>query len=344
MRPITRRAFVAGTAALPFAAPTTIRAQGKRDLVRLALNFQADGGNAAFYYGLEKGYYRDLGIDIRIDPSSGSGEAITRVASGLHDFGIADIATLIEFASRQPDVAPVAVFILHDRSASAIISAVTEKILTPKDLVGKTLSAGLTDAPVRLLPAFLRLTGLSESDMQIKRVSPQLRDSMTLTKQANAIVGYDYTTFFNLKSKGMRIEDVHFLYFADYGLNVYGNSILASQAMLREKPDVVRRFVAASTRSWRETLADPKVAVDALTKHTSLVDKPIEIARIEFLAAHEIVTPRTRENGIGFCDTSQLADNLKAVAEGFALTIVPTAAHIWNGSFLPPIGDRLPLS
>ena len=342
MRSITRRAALAGATALPFIARA--KAQTKLEPVRLALNFQSDGGNAAFYYGLEKGYYRDLGLDLHIDPSSGSGEAITRVASGLHDFGIGDLATLIEFASRQPDVAPTAVFIIHDRSASAIISPAAAKIEKPKDLVGKTLAAGLTDGAIKLFPAFLRLAGLSESDMQVKRVAPQLRDSMTLTKQADAIIGYDYTTFFNLKSKGVKLEDTRFLYYADYGLNVYGNSILSSQAMLRNKPDVVRKFVAASTRAWRETVANPGAAVDALTKHATLVERPTEIDRIKFLAAHEIVTPRTREQGLGSCDPTQLADNLKVVAEGFALAKVPTAAEIWNGSFLPPIADRLPLS
>ena len=340
---LTRRAALAGSAALVAGAARPARAEGKRDAVRLALNFQADGGNAAFYYALEKGYFRDQNLDVQIDPSTGSGEAITRVASGLHDFGVGDIATLIEFAAREPDVAPTAVFVIHDRSASAIMSAKPLGIVKPADLRGKILSAGLTDAPVKLLPAFLRLSGLDESEMQIKRVAPQLRDAMTLTKQADAIVGYDYTTFFNLKSKGVRIEEVNFLYFADYGLNVYGNSILASRALLRSKPDVVRRFVAAATRGWREAVADPSAAIDALTKHTSLVDRPTEAERLTFLAAHEIVTPRTREQGLGACDPAQLAANLKAVAEGFALTNVPAPERIWNGSFLPPIGDRLPL-
>ncbi|MGZ3323015.1 MAG: ABC transporter substrate-binding protein, partial [Xanthobacteraceae bacterium] len=78
--------------------------------VGVALNFAADGGAAGFYHALERGYFRDLGLDVAIEPSKGSADAITRTASQASDIGVGDISTLVEFASRRPEIAPRAVF------------------------------------------------------------------------------------------------------------------------------------------------------------------------------------------------------------------------------------------
>src|SRR5258707_12206606 len=90
--------------------------------VSVVLNFAADGGAAGFYHALERGYFRELGLDVRLEPSKGSADAITRTASQASDLGVGDISTLVEFASRRPEIAPKAEFILHNRSPQAGIS------------------------------------------------------------------------------------------------------------------------------------------------------------------------------------------------------------------------------
>ena len=86
--------------------------------VSVVLNFAADGGAAGFYHALERGYFRELGLDVTIEPSKGSADAITRTASQASDIGIGDISTLVEFASRRSEIAPKAVFILHNQLAA----------------------------------------------------------------------------------------------------------------------------------------------------------------------------------------------------------------------------------
>ena len=94
-------------------APTRINA---------VLNFAADGGAAGFYHALERGYFRELGLDVTIEPSKGSADAITRTASQSADIGVGDISTLVEFASRRPEIAPKALFILHNRSPQSVVA------------------------------------------------------------------------------------------------------------------------------------------------------------------------------------------------------------------------------
>ena len=311
--------------------------------VSVVLNFAADGGSAGFYHALERGYFRELGLDVAIEPSKGSADAITRTASRASDIGIGDISTLIEFASRRPEIAPKAVFILHNRSPQAVIALKSSGIAKLSDLHGRILGQGPADAPSRMFSAVANIAGLDTSRIEIRQFSPQLRDTMLLTKQVDAVTGFDSTVLFKLKANGVAIEDAMVIYYADNGLDVYGNAFLANPAFLQARPDAVKAFVRAATRGWRDAIADPKAAMISLGRHNSLANLDIEAERMAWLGSHQIVTPATLKDGIGAYDRERLAQNIAQVGTAFGLTRIPELAEIYDDRFLPPREERIPL-
>ena len=311
--------------------------------VSVVLNFAADGGSAGFYHALERGYFRELGLDVAIEPSKGSADAITRTASRASDIGIGDISTLIEFASRRPEIAPKAVFILHNRSPQAVIALKSSGIAKLSDLHGRILGQGPADAPSRMFSAVANIAGLDTSRIEIRQFSPQLRDTMLLTKQVDAVTGFDSTVLFNLKANGVAIEDAMVIYYADNGLDVYGNAFLANPAFLQARPDAVKAFVRAATRGWRDAIADPKAAMISLGRHNTLANLDIEAERMAWLGSHQIVTPTTRKDGIGAYDRDRLAGNIAQVGKAFGLTRIPELTEIYDDRFLPPREQRMPL-
>jgi NitT/TauT family transport system substrate-binding protein len=311
--------------------------------VNLVLNFAADGGAAGFYHALERGYFRELGLDMSIEPSKGSADAITRTASQASDLGVGDISTLVEFASRRPEIAPKALFLLHNRSPQAVISLKSSGITKLSDLHGRILGQGPADAPSRMFPALANIAGLDMRRIELRQFSPQLRDTMLITKQVDAVTGFDSTVLFNLKANGIPIEDVTIIYYADNGLDVYGNAILANPAFLQAKPDAVRAFVRAAARGWRDAIADPQAAMVSLGKHNTLARLDIEAQRLAWLGSHQIVTPVTRADGIGAYDRERLARNIAQVAKAFGLARTPELADIYDDRFLPPRDERMPL-
>lgn len=336
----TRRTLL--TALPVLAAPRVLRAQ---DLtrVRLVLNFSVDGSTAPFHYARERGYFRDSGLDVQIDPSGGSGDAISRVASGTYQFGVGDLSTLTEFAARQPDAAPRAVLVLQNRSPQCVVSFRSAGIATPKDLEGKVIGNGAADAASRMFPAFLRLNNVDESKVQRRQVTAQLRDQMLMTRQVAGITGFDYTTWFNIRPNGARLENVSFLYYADHGLDSYGNSILAGQPILRDNPDAVRRFLLAASRGWREAVADPAGPAAVIRAQSSLIDAGLEAERLGWLAERQILTTATRARGIGDVEPARLAATITNTATGFGLTRTPAPDEVYDGRFLPQRDMRMPL-
>jgi NitT/TauT family transport system substrate-binding protein len=324
------------------ATTTPASAQGLTK-VGVVLNFAADGGAAGFYHALERGYFRELGLDVSIEPSKGSADAITRAASQSSDIGIGDISTLVEFASRRPEIAPKAVFILHNRSPQAVIALKSSAIAKLGDLQGRILGQGPADAASRMFPAVANIAGLDLSRIEIRQFSPQLRDTMLLTRQVDAVTGFDSTVLFNLKANGVAVDDATVIYYADNGLDVYGNAVLVNPAFLQAKPDAVKAFVRAAARGWRDAIADPKAAMESLGKHNNLAKLDIEGERLAWLGSHQIVTPTTRKEGIGAYDRDRLAQNIAQVGKAFGLTRIPEVAEIYDDRFLPPREERMPI-
>jgi NitT/TauT family transport system substrate-binding protein len=311
--------------------------------VNLVLNFAADGGSAGFYHALERGYFRDVGLDVAIEPSKGSADAITRTASQASDIGVGDISTLVEFASRRPEIAPKAVFILHNRSPQAVIALKSRGIVKLADLHGRVLGQGPADAPSRMFPALAKIAGLDLARIEIRQFSPQLRDTMLLTQQVDAVTGFDSTVVLNLKANGVPVDEVTVIYYADNGLDVYGNAFLVNPAFLQSSPDAVKAFVRAAVRGWREAIADPMAAVESLVRHNNLAKPEIEAQRLVWLASHQIVTPETQKHGIGTYDRDRLAQNIELVAGAFGLTRLPGVDEIYDDRFLPSREERMPI-
>jgi NitT/TauT family transport system substrate-binding protein len=311
----------------------TVELHGILDIIRY-------GGNAPLQDAVDKGYMAANGISLSWDTSKGSQDTISRMASGNYDVGFADMGTLIEFASGNPAKTPRAVFIILDRSPQVILSLKKSPLHTPADLVGTTLVSAATDGASKMFPAFMKANGLSESQVKRNIVDIRLRDPMLARGGADGIIGYDYTSVFNLKGLGTPPEDLSLLYYADNGLNLYGQALLVSQPLLASNPEAVKGFVLAVAHAWRDSIVDPGPAIRAVAALDSTNRVDLETERLKWLNDHEVVTENTRKNGIGSYDPARLQKNIDIVTEGLALARKPALAEIYDDRFVPPLAAR----
>jgi NitT/TauT family transport system substrate-binding protein len=278
-------------------------------------------------------------LAVRIDPSSGSGDAINRLASGAYDIGYADVSTLIEFAAKNPTSAPKIVLFIQDRTPSTILYRKQKGISKPKDLEGHSLGSGAADAGARMFPTFARLNNIDVGKVDRKLVDFRLRDSMFAQGNFDAIIAYA-DSMLNVRTLGLDISEVGRLDYADWGLNFYGNAMIASRQIIDSNPEAVRGAVQAVAKAWRDAARDQKPIIDALLKRNNLAKREVDLERLEFIIKNQVVSPFTRANGIGAVDQKKLDDNLRLVGEGFNLASVPSRADIFDNRFLPPEGAR----
>ena len=338
---LERRALVALTAFAAFAGLMgTAAAQPALTEVKVTLNAPFDGSNAAFFLAQEKGYFAAEGITANMDPSGGSGEVATRIGGGAYDFGFGDINVLLEFNAKNPGSAGKAVYVLYYRSPLSIASFAKAGINKPADLVGKKLGGSLSDGAYKLFPVYAGLTGVKPDSVKWEYGDLRLREAMLLKGDVEAILGFDSTMYFSLVRQGIKPADIKFLYYSDAGMDLYGNGIIASKKMLETKPALVKGFVAASAKGWRDTLANPAAAIAALKKQAPLVDEKLELEKLQWLIKNQITTPESTADGVGGVRAARLDKSVAVLSKAFDLPGKPISADVFTNAYLPPLVSR----
>ncbi|TGS35720.1 ABC transporter substrate-binding protein, partial [Mesorhizobium sp. M1D.F.Ca.ET.184.01.1.1] len=77
---------------------------------RVELGWKTQGSDAPFLLALQKGYFKDEGLNVTIDQGEGSAATVTRIMSGVYDAGFGDINAIIQNAATRPNDVPVMVY------------------------------------------------------------------------------------------------------------------------------------------------------------------------------------------------------------------------------------------
>src|SRR5476651_2668378 len=264
--------------------------------IRFSLDFRFEGPSAPFLLPLDKGYYRAEGLNVTFDIAAGSLEPINRVASGTYDMGFGDINSLIKFRDANPSTPIKAVFMVYNRPPFSIIGRKSRGITKPKDLEGKKLGAPTPDGAYAQWPIFVQANGIDASKVTIENVSFPVREPMLAAGQLDAITGFSFSSFINLKDKGVQVEDIVVLLMADYGVDLYGNAIIVNPKFAAEHPDAVKGFLRAFVKGLKETVKQPSTAVDSVLKRNDAAKKPVELERLSMAIRDNIVTSEVKAN------------------------------------------------
>jgi NitT/TauT family transport system substrate-binding protein len=231
------------------------------DQVSLRLNWYLGGLHTPFYLGKERGYYKDEGIDLTINEGRGSANTVQVTAAGSDTFGLADSSSLMLLAAKG---APVkAVMSLLNTSGFGVISLEENGIKTAKDLEGKRLAITAGDALTQLFPAVAKYNKLDMSKIKLVQVDPAGKVVSLLEHRVDALLGGLDDQYFLVKAKGFHPAA---LAFSQNGANTIGMVILTQDSTIKDKADMVHRFVKATIRSWDAAKKDPDAAVAAALK------------------------------------------------------------------------------
>lgn len=335
---INRRSFLNRTAQLTaiaaLSSPAISFAQSNA-VVPFSLDFRVYGGNSPFTLAAASGLFADVGVDARVDGSSGSADCISRIATGSHQFGFADIQTLVEFTMRNPDAAPKLIMPILDHSPASIMTIGGQKPTALADLKGKRIGVAANSAATKIMPIVLQLNNIAQDEIEFISVDVRIRDSMLLQGQLDGVVGYDYTSIFNFVDNGVERDSINTLYFDEFGFDFPGNALIASQQMIKDKPDLCSAIALASARAWRATNNDPAAAIRATVAREPLLKADVEEQRIRFILDQHVRTESVQKNGIGYLDPARMSKGLSLMAEGLGWAETPTLEDFYNNSFLP---------
>ncbi|WP_029877250.1 ABC transporter substrate-binding protein [Xanthobacter sp. 126] len=308
--------------------------------VKFALDWKFEGPSAPYFVALDKGYYKAEGLNVTIDSGPGSVAGIARVAAGTYPIGFFDINSLMKFRDQNPDKKVVAVQMVYDEPPFAIVSLKKTGITKPKDLEGKILGAPAPDGAFAQWKAFVKENGIDAEKVKIENIGFPVREPMLADGKVDAITGFSFSSFFNLRQKGVPADDIAVMLMSKHGLVLYGNAIMVNPDFAKARPEVVKGFVKATIKGIIDTAKDPKSAIKSVMKRNETADEAIELARLEMALKDNIVTDWVKANGTGDVDPARLAKSIDQVGITYEFKAKPTAADIFTSEYLPPASER----
>ena len=232
------------------------------DDVRVRLNWMYYGSHAGFAYGKDKGYYKAEGINLDIRSGNGSGSAHRLVANGDSTFDYGSCASMVNLAAKGAPL--ISVGVIDAMGTDAIIVRPDAGVKTIQDLKGKSILTTANAGVNTFFPLVLKNAGLAEGDVKVTNVAESALVSSYLQGAGGAvgILGGIDDKPAEIKTNGGK-DPVTFVY-SDFGVNQVGYCIATTLDTVKNKPDLVKRFMRATIKSYKETEANPDAAIASM--------------------------------------------------------------------------------
>ncbi|MBX9812437.1 MAG: ABC transporter substrate-binding protein [Burkholderiales bacterium] len=229
------------------------------DAVTVRLKWFHQAQFAGFYVAKEKGFYKEAGLDVALQPGGPDFPAIQMISGGNEQFGVTGADQILVARSREVPV--VALAVLYRKSPFVLFSLKNSGIDAPEKFAGKRIGVKLGGNEELIYRAVLKKAG---STGPINEVPVKFDMTPLLTGQVDVWPGYVINEVLTAREKGF---DVNVIWPSKYGINLYADTLFTTEKMLREKPELVQRFVAATLKGWNYAVANPEEAAKLTLKY-----------------------------------------------------------------------------
>ena len=244
------------------------------DSVTVRLKWFNQAQFAGFYVAQDKGFYKSSGLNVNIQPGGPDFPAIQMVAGGNEQFGVTGADQIL--IARSKGVPVVALAVIYRRNPFVLFSLAKSGIKTPADYVGKTVGVKIGGNEELIYRAVLAKAGIDKSTLT--EIPVKFDITPLLTGAIDVWPGYLINEVLAAKEKGF---DVNVVYPSDYGIDLYADTLFTTEQMLKQKPDLVRRFVAATLKGWNDAIAAPEDAAKITVGHGDKLTYDHELAMLK---------------------------------------------------------------
>jgi NitT/TauT family transport system substrate-binding protein len=316
--------LVSATVAQPRAAATTIN---------YATSFGNFGRDAYVYVAIDRGYFQQADLDVKVTPGTGSVDNIKLVAAGRLDYSPVDIGALV--VTKANEGLPVKVVsVVHQNTMSALFTLDESGIAQPKDLEGRTFADSPASTVRVLFPLYAKKAGIDTSKVRIRDAAPPALPALLASKQVDAIG--QFSVGLPLVSTAAGGKKIRSFKYSKVLPGLLGIGVIASEDKIRTKPAEVRAFTRALLRGLQWAIDNPGAAGNILKKYNPLADPVVaakELQIMKFFVENKLT--RMKGNGLGYIDLGKMASTISVIRNGFAIAKPLPATDLYSSVAVP---------
>ena len=306
--------------------------------IQFALDWKFEGPSAPYFLAIDNGHFAAAHLDVEISPGKGSLDAIPKVATGAFPVGFADINSLIKFLDQNPGAPVTAVMMVYDKPPFAVVGRKSLGISGPSDLEGSVLGAPPPDGAWAQFPSFAKANNLDMDKIKVEPVGFPTREPMLAEGKVDSVTGFSFSSYLNLVRLGVPEDDISTILMADHGLQLYGNAIIVNTEFAAANADTVKGFLGAVAAGWKDAIANPSAAADALVKRNPAADAALEQRRLSLAIEANVLTDNVKANGMGTIDNARFAAAIEQLSETYEYKAAPDASLYFTDAYLPAGG------
>jgi NitT/TauT family transport system substrate-binding protein len=325
---------------LAVTATTWSAANAQQKKVSMMLDWVIQGTHAPFFVAKEKGYFKDAGLDVSIDPGKGATNVAVSVAGGVYNFGWVDMPSMIRFNAQNPTSQLVAVFISFDDSPLAIITRKSKNLRKPSDLNGARIAGGPGTAVHDTISILLKAAHAENVKINWLPVQPQLFGPMVARDEADGTAGFTNSNIPALLDVGLKLDEIYAIKYSDFGANLYGPALVTTKKFADEHPDIVKGMVKGLTHGTIDTIKDPAAALKMMKARDPMMKDYVEKVRLD-IALGLTYTPWVKQHGLSVVQPARLKQTIDSVVEAYKLPSAPKPEDVYTEKFLPPVAERM---
>ena len=227
----------------------------------LRLKWLVQSGYAGFYVAQAKGYFKEEGLDLTINPGGPNILAENMVATGADTFGLSGGSESV-LAARDKNLPVVAFGMTHQLTPFVFVAKKDGPVNTIEDFRGKKATAWFTGSHL-VLYGMLEAKGIQKSELSIQpqqvSVTPFVED------QVDIVAATWYNELLTIQSR-VGADKLRLFVPEDFGVTIPRDTLIVSEKFMAEKPELVQGFLRATIRGWQDVFKDPKGAVDTVMK------------------------------------------------------------------------------
>ena len=234
--------------------------------VKLQLKWLNQAQFAGYYLAADKGYYKDMGLDVELLPGGPDVVPSQKVLTGAADIGIDWVGSLLANRDKGQPLVDIGQF--YQSSGMLLISKKTANINSVADLKGKKVGVwtGGNEYEFRAVLDKYKLDNSIDNNKDMTVIKQGFEMDSFLNGQLDAASAMTYNEYQVVLEAGVKPEDLNVINYNTEGVGMLEDHVFVTEDTLKNKKDMLAKFLAASQKGWQDAVKDPNAAVDAAMK------------------------------------------------------------------------------